>query len=337
MYEGFVLKLLDEYKINYTLWKRKTEARIRCLFPNHDDSTASLSINLITGRFGCFGCNQGGNIEKFNELITGKYVNLQHLISPEDAFKMDVMLRMYQPLVMEHDEVESYRDFKLLYDEISKRFVPAIMSEVAYTYLKGPRRKLSDSAIRKFKLMFAKSGKYEGRVIIPYFKNEQIIGFNSRLIVADKKHDSDLRYRYMICTEKFTGYLYNFNNVDKKLNQCILVEGPFDLIYMDTLGFKNVISTLSTLVKREHTIGFSHFNKLLFYFDSDRNNAGFNAILKASELIHNIYDGKEIRYAKLPEGKDPNECSKEELLSAKLIKISKSQTEKGFEGLEKFL
>jgi len=40
---------------------------VRCIF--HDDSTGSLSVDLTGGLFHCFGCDVGGGLRRFAELV----------------------------------------------------------------------------------------------------------------------------------------------------------------------------------------------------------------------------------------------------------------------------
>lgn len=58
------------YRGQFVLKGSKTQYLVKCCF--HHDKTESLSLNLKTGMFNCFGCNaKGGDIVDFHQLKTG--------------------------------------------------------------------------------------------------------------------------------------------------------------------------------------------------------------------------------------------------------------------------
>jgi len=92
-------------------------------------------------------------------------------------------------------------------------------------------------------------------------------------------------------------------------------------MWMVQCGFKNVISTLTTRVDYEHIFNLTRFKNFIFCFDNDENEAGYNAVMKASEMIHTCLPDRNIMMMTLPPETDPNECSKEVLeLSMKRLK-----------------
>jgi hypothetical protein len=82
-------------------------------------------------------------------------------------------------------EVENYMQFMQDFNNFMFTFSPAQNHDEAYKYLKD-KRKLTDESIKKFHLMYCKDGDYQGRIIVPYYQTTYPIGFNSRLIGADK-------------------------------------------------------------------------------------------------------------------------------------------------------
>lgn len=59
-FEGFYFS-----SVNCTRKKQLRNNNIVVICPFHDDTTPSLSIDLATGNFYCFGCSQGGSIFDF--------------------------------------------------------------------------------------------------------------------------------------------------------------------------------------------------------------------------------------------------------------------------------
>jgi DNA primase len=130
---------------------------------------------------------------------------------------------------------------------------------------------------------------------------------------------------YFLSHSQFEDYVYNLENVVDD-TYCIIVEGPFDLMILTQLGYKNVISTLSTRVSEKHLQHIIPFKKIIFCFDDDKESkAGQTAVMKTANLILDISPQKQLYYCRLPEGKDPTEATEAELKAAfnKLIMIRK--------------
>jgi DNA primase len=200
---------------------------------------------------------------------------------------------------------ENDADFSKQYEIESENFIPAEKSKKAYAYLTGDKRKLKLETIRKFGLLYARTGKYENRIIIPYSLNGKIIGMNSRF-VGDC--DSSKRYRYLINESRFENYIFNYDKaIDDKY--CILVEGPFDLMYLVQCGYKNVVSTLNTRMTNGHIEKLMKFKKIIFCFDNDeRTQAGQKAVLKHATTILKHIPDMLLYTVPLPTDTDANEC-----------------------------
>lgn len=109
--------------------------------------------------------------------------------------------------------------------------------------------------------------------------------------------------------------LYNYDlavNTIKtnNLTSIILVEGVFDVWAYHQIGIDNVVAVFGSSLKKEQAnlllkLGID----LILSFDND------NAGNKAAEAIQGAYSNKVgISIITLPEGKDPSDCSEEELL-----------------------
>jgi DNA primase len=324
---SLVLTLFEKFKIDYKETKNGQEIQIQCPSPDHRDRHASCFVNAYSGSWYCFGCGRGGNLKQLAHLLNGGEIDLSEMISQQDILKFKIQ-KVYKESVDSILSYDSQLDFEILYNKIAVDFVPALESKESREYLQF-ERKFTEETIKKFKLMYATNGEYEQRVIIPYYKDGKIIGFNSRLIGASKRQGKDDRYRYLINQSKFDDYIYNIENINGD-SMCILVEGPFDLMYLSQMGYKNVISTLNTRVSFSHIQHFIQFKKIVICFDNDpETQAGYKATLKAAQKIFNIDELKEVYMIQLPEGKDPNDCLREELSksfsSMKRLLVKKKQ------------
>jgi len=295
--------------MEYKLISNGYKFLLKC--PFHKESNPSLTIRSDTGLYGCFSCNTNGpNIAHFLKRLLGKDVDIREFVSEKDELQMQLN-KIYSKSADKLLQFDTYSEFLEVYKYESQNFVPAMNNPCSSNYLIN-ERKLHKSIIENFNLKYATCGQYEKRIIIPYMNGKKTIGFNSRLIGTDKSQGKELRYRYFLSPKEFEGYLYNLDHVSNR-KYCILVEGPFDLMYLVQCGFKNVISTLNTRVSNEHLLKISEFEKIIFCFDNDEKETGKNSMLKAAKHILNILPEKEIYYIDLPFGKDPNECSPGEL------------------------
>jgi hypothetical protein len=313
--------IFDKLQIEYTEQKDGEELRFRCINPKHSDSSPSADINTSTGLWLCRSCGFKGNLERLIKVVSGENVDLSQYVKPDEEFRFKVQNIFKQSLkgIGRYDDIVQFDD--TMGNEL-KNFKPALSCGEAVKYLTGPKRKLNDQTIKDHNLYFSAEGDYKNRVIIPYFKNGKLIGFNSRYIYdGDKK----FRYMYFLSHSQFEDYVYNLENVVDD-TYCIIVEGPFDLMILRQLGYKNVISTLSTRVSEKHLQHIIKFKKIIFCFDDDKESkAGQKAVIKASNLILEVNPNKPLFYCKLPEGKDPTEATEAELKAAfnKLIPIRK--------------
>ena len=317
--------IFEKLQIEYVEHKDGEELRFRCINPKHSDSSPSADINTLTGYWLCRSCGFKGNLERLIKVVSGEDVDLSQYVSLDEEFRFKVQNIYKQSLkgISRYDDIIQFDD--TMGNEL-KNFKPAMECDEAVKYLTGVKRKLTEETITSHKLHYSSEGDYKNRVIIPYFKNGKLIGFNSRFIYDGNKK---FRYMYFLSHSQFEDYVYNLENVVDN-DYCVIVEGPFDLMILRQLGYKNVISTLSTRVSEKHLQHILQFNKIIFCFDYDKESkAGQKAVIKAANLILEISPNKQLYYCKLPEGKDPTEASEDELKEAfnKLIRIKKKQND----------
>ncbi len=311
-----VVTVFEKLGIEYKEHKAGTELQFKCVHPQHNDKNPSAFINTITGRWLCFSCGRKGSLLTIIKLVKGEDVDVGSFLSQTELLQMKIFGVYKQSVnnILKYDNILKFQE-SIEYE--SSFFIPLESNKEALDYVL--KRGINLNTINQFGLKFASSGNYRNRIIIPYYKNEQLIGFNSRTIDPNER----IRYLYYLNQEAFKGFIYNINNIIN-YNYCIVVEGPFDLLYLHSIGIKNVISTLNTNVSFDHAKELIRFKKIVFMFDNDiESKAGYKAMIKASDIIYSITNNSKIFYAELPEGKDPNSCSIDEikLSLSKIYKI----------------
>ncbi|WP_440696392.1 toprim domain-containing protein, partial [Candidatus Pelagibacter sp. HIMB109] len=104
--------------------------------------------------------------------------------------------------------------------------------------------------------------------------------------------------------------LFNLNNAKKESlnsNNLILVEGYMDVVSLFNKGIKNVSATLGTaMTTSQISLAWKNFDKIIICFDGDQ--SGIDASYRAAERILKILKpGKDIYFAKIPNGQDPDD------------------------------
>ena len=302
-----VEQILHKFKIEYKSTKAGRELQFNCICPDHKDRNASAFINTASGLWHCFSCLKSGNMKTFVRIVSGDEIDWETIITPSEALKMKIG-SIYKTSIDNILAYENDVDFIKTFQLESKNFVPATTNKKALTYLLD--RGFTKETIKRFDLQFSLDGNYENRVIIPYYMDGQVIGMNSRFAGECSGKD---RYRYFLNQTKFNAFLYNYDNIADN-NYCILVEGPFDLMYMVQSGYKNVISTLNTNITPEHMEKIMNFKKVIFCFDNDEvTQAGQTAIMKHASTILEYVPDMPVFMVPLPNDTDPNDCSEEQL------------------------
>lgn len=247
----------------------------KCPNPNHDDSTASFTINSKTNSWCCFGChcdkkginnNYGSDCIAFIQWINqGKLTWVQSL---EYLAK-----RINLPLPKDKNIKIYYRNKKL-----NEKYVRDLdINAKQYCFKRG----LDSYDIAKFELGY---DIIENRLTFPlYDMYNNIVGFNKRRIdnIKDKKYIHSSNNTVF----NKSSYLYNINSIDKTLKYVFITEGVMDVILATKYGLNNVVCTLGCSFSEHH---YEIINKLglipVLLYDNDEK--GQKSIRSAADLIY---------------------------------------------------
>lgn len=161
------------------------------------------------------------------------------------------------------------------------------------------------------------------RMVLP-IRNEsnELIGVTGRTIEKDfkeKKIQKWLHYKGSQLTTTF----YNINKAlqpAKEKGSIIIVEGPKDVMWLYQNGFPNVVALLrNDFSQAQKVILLKNFYTVYLMLDGDQGGiAGKASILEKIKGYFNIFD------VQLPQGKDPDDLTKEQLqdLIKNAIKIN---------------
>ncbi len=281
------------------------------LCPFHGEKTASMSFTDEENLFHCFGCKEGGDIFKYIQLINGvEFQESVEIVADKYSFNLT-----YTDSKFETNQ-------KNLIDKLNKitdyfiRNMNELKSDQAVAYLKS--RKLEGEDIKNYKLGFAEK---DEKKIIEYckknnisdsdfkklglfsekgnflFKNRiifPITNFRSEVVAFGGRALEDYGPKYLNSSEssiykknRTLYFLPNFLKDIKKNKFAIIVEGYFDVIAFNKLGYSNVASPSGTALTIQQLSQISKYtDEIYLCFDND--DAGIEATKRIVEIKNNI-------------------------------------------------
>ena len=290
------------------------------LCPFHGEKTASMSFTDEDNLFHCFGCKEGGDIYKYIQLIN----NVEFQESVEIAAEKYGFNLTYTDSKFENDQKNLIGTMSKIHNYFVNNMKEGKSSE-SIDYLKS--RDLDGNDIKKFQLGFAEKDEkntneffkknnlsktdlknlgllsergnflFKNRIIFPItnLRNETV-GFGGRAI-------DDFGPKYLNTAEssiyrknRTLYFTSEFLSDVKKKKFVILVEGYFDVIAFNKLGFNNVASPSGTALTVQQINLLSRYTKEVYLcFDNDA--AGDSASKRVLEIKNN--QPSEINFFKL--------------------------------------
>ncbi|MFH1744726.1 MAG: DNA primase [bacterium] len=311
--------------------------------PFHREKTPSFMVSQEKQIWHCFGCGKGGDIFSFVMESEGvDFSEALRILAP----KAGVVLIREDPQVA--SQKNKILDILELSRKYFNRFLREAQEAVsARAYLK--KRGLSDETIEEWQVgcspdawekvynalrqkgytdqeiflsgMSVKknvgSGYYDrfrGRIMFPINNiNGDTVAFSAR-ISPEKENDEKQGGKYINSPQtqvydksKILFALDKAKQYIKKENLAIIVEGQMDAITAHQNGFKNVVASSGTALTEEQIKLIKRYtNNIALSFDMDEAGkmAADRGIKEAMRAEMNI------RVIELPDGKDPDECIK---------------------------
>ena len=325
-----------------TLKKRGSNMWGNC--PFHNEKTPSFSVNPARNIFKCFGCGKAGNSAKFlmeHEHFTYpealRYLAKKYNIKIEEKEQTaeELMLQSVREKMFNINEfadkffvdtlwnteegktigLEYFRERGYLNPIIEKfhlGYSPAKWDAFTeYAKKNGYSDELLEQIGFSIKGQKGLYDRYHGRVMFPIHSlTGRVIGFGGRILVNDKKSP---KYQNSpeseIYDKKQTLYgIYFAKNAIAKQDECILVEGYFDVLRMHQIGIENVVASSGTSLTMEQIRLVKRYTKnITMLYDGDA--AGVHAALRGTDMI--LSEGMNVRVVVLPPEHDPDTFAKE--------------------------
>ena len=321
---------------------RKAGKGFQGLCPFHNEKTPSFTISREKQFYHCFGCGAHGTavgflmsyknidfLEAIDELAehAGLEVPRDKSFTKSSESSKELLVTLEQAQTHFHSCLRESNDKTRAVDYLKSRgvsgeiaktfgigFAPDAWSHLLDTFKK---KQGSETLLEKSGLIIKKDNgghydRFRDRIMFPiHDKRGRILGFGGRLL-------GDGEPKYLNSPETTVFHkgkeLYGLKQAlasDAGTDSLIVVEGYMDVIALHQAGMTNTVATLGTAVTPDHLDKlFRHAPQIVFCFDGD--NAGRKAAWKSLELsLSKLTGNREIRFAFLPDGHDPDSAVRE--------------------------
>lgn len=335
--------VLHYYNIDFKTYRSKNGHELMCLCPFHDDTTPSFSIQEKTGVYNCFVCG-GGDFIKFIK-------NLENINSLEEAIsfaKKQVGLEDTVDVftIVGSSSFKFFDDIPVLEEDNNNEIKEVILpiSEPAELFFDIVKKRVSLDDIVKYKMRYCLEDRiFHDRLIIPVYMQGKLVTFAARDMsgksdiwakakeIIKKKNISKIDKKKIIDKYLYKKILYPYGtqmgklffNWDEAINksEVFICEGIFDAIKIMKFGY-NALALLSCHLNAYKTKQLiKHFEKIYIALDNDnkidlngnRSNPGQEA---AAKITKEYLTDVQVFNIILPEGKDPDDCNKDEFDNA---------------------
>ena len=336
---------IEEVVSEFVTLKKRGANLIGCC-PFHNEKTPSFNVNPARNIFKCFGCGKAGDSAKFlmeHEHLTYpealRYLAKKYNIKIEEReataeeiaaqterermFNINEFADKYFVDTLWHTEegqtigLEYFRERGFLNPIIEKfhlGYSPAKWD--AFTEF-AKQNGYSDELLEKIGLSIKGSkglyDRYHGRVMFPIQNlTGKVIGFGGRILINDPEKKSP-KYQNSpeseIYDKKQTLYgIFQARSAIAKQDECILVEGYFDVLRMHQVGIENVVASSGTSLTIEQIRLVKRYtNNITMLYDGDA--AGIHAAVRGTDMI--LAEGMNVRVVVLPPEHDPDTFAKD--------------------------
>ena len=269
-------------------------AMTTCLF--HDDNNPSMSVNLTTGGYKCFAgqCGeQGSFVDLIAHLDGVDYGEARRRVRTGDDLE-GFLESVWEGLAPKDPGGLKYYSWQSFHQAFPD------LTDDALAYLE--QRDISGKTASTFQLRTGRKGKWAGRIIIPIQTPAgKLLSYAGRAMrpgTQPKTRKSRSPHSTLFGIELIDGPFL------------VVTEGEFDAMYLSQYGIPAVANMGTMLPTSEKLEILRCFRRVTIAFDGD--DAGRTAAAKYRDRVATYTAAEAIA---LPEGKDPNEMTGEEVES----------------------
>lgn len=311
-----VKKLLGYYGAQRI--KGSGNVRSTCVIHGGDNPTAFVFSETEKLWYCHTGCLRGGDVFDF-------VMEMEECSFIEAVKKLAEMFNVSVDWENETIEENVFRDQARAFIErmMKKKKVhtlpPYKIKDMKFTKIKEYRG-YSPETIEHWKLRYCTEGELKDRIVIPFEDvDRRLVGITGRATKAEQKEKFLHRPRNLHTGYFLTGLGRNLKYVQEAGNRVKIVEGIFDCCRWFEAGFKNVCAPIGLFFTDEHILQLFKAGVTIIELGFDNDKAGRNGIRKAIKKAKGKFDIYILDY---PEGKDPDDCTVEELVEVDKNKLT---------------
>ena len=314
---------ISDFVLSTTTGKlRGTKGMALC--PFHGEKTASMSFTDVENLFHCFGCKMGGDIYKYvQEIHNLEFQDAVELVAEKYGFKLTYtetsqtndfknfqqkinLIDEYFKEMMDSEKSKKAKEYltsRKFYEQDLKRYdISFIDSNVGDFQKFCDKNKISDFDLKKLGFISSSNNfLFKNRIMFP------ILNFRSETTAYGGRALEDFGPKYLNSSDsvlyKKNRNLYftkEFISSVKKKGYVFLVEGYFDVLSLNQLGYSNSASPSGTALTVQQLEAVSRYTKkILLCFDNDE--AGLKATERVLEIKNQVSNQLEIHCLNLPD------------------------------------
>jgi hypothetical protein len=233
------------------------------------DRKQHFSINLETGLWQDFRKGEKGNFYFLYSYLEGiTYKQAIHQIQIRSLYKQPVQVSTIEaPSSSIQEEIKNFVPIK------EDKQPESELEIAAYLYL-SDRKILND----KYPFFVATAGRFHGRVIIPFWRNDDLVYFQARSLIGQKPKYLNPGSEFGL---KSKSYLFPFDLSEKYV---VICEGPTDAISLQLQGV-NATATLGCSISPTQSRMLAGFQgRIIVGYDNDE--AGISGLNRLHQTIN---------------------------------------------------
>lgn len=265
---------------------KKNEILIRCVSGLHEDSNPSMRFDLDKNIFHCFSCGFGGSYKK-----------LLKSLGEDDSIEIETK--------------QTYKVRKLKDKLHAKYFKLDIETPSDSIKFNFDFKSVDSSTIKEFEAFTTNQHGLSDYICFPVYQSGKLRFIEGRYKLLNVKTNSP-RYMRKPTNAKVSDLLFPLDKIKDK-SHLILVEGLFDMLNLWQHGYKNTVCIFGTnnfKQEKAKILDDSGCKRATIFMDNDISGR------KAAETIQSLLEAKDIETTIIypPDGRDPGDMSKEELM-----------------------
>ncbi|HEY5654337.1 MAG TPA: DNA primase [Woeseiaceae bacterium] len=312
---------------------KKAGHEFKAVCPFHDEKTPSFTVSPQKGFYHCFGCGAHGTalgflmehdhmsfVDAVEELARQMGMEVPREESQRPARRFDSLFEcleevshFYQAALREHEPAKDYFKNRGIDGVTAQRFglgyAPAGWDKLLNAFGKDAA---AIEELHAVGLVIKKDDggyydRFRDRVMFPIRDARgRVIGFGGRVMGKEEPKYLNSPETVLFHKGQELYGLYEARQALRQIDRLVVVEGYMDVIALARHGINFAVATLGTATTDEHLNRlFRLTDEVIFCFDGDR--AGRAAAWKALEnSLPQLREGRQIRFAFLPDGQDPD-------------------------------